>query len=139
MSSQQFDANGGDGARKPGDRMEHEPRVGDPRPREVKRNHTAFGLLALGFVVGAALFALGVWIVSLIADRHYSTLVYIVAAVIGGGIGLGLFPYVSLARSDGADASIVKNRGRRGRADAPIEGAEAIDEGRVPRTAGHPR
>jgi hypothetical protein len=65
-----------------------------------------------------------------------SLLVYVVAAVIGSGVGMGLLPFLSLARQDGADAEIVRNR-RPGRADAPIEGAEAIDEGRAVRSGGH--
>jgi hypothetical protein len=94
----------------------------------VRRNHATASLLAGGFVSGASLFALAVWVVSMIVGRHYSALVYVVAGVIGGGVGMGLLPYVSLVRSDGADAEIVASRGRRGRADAPIEGAEAVDE-----------
>ncbi len=49
---------------------------------------------------------------------------------------MGLLPFLSLARQDGEDAAIVRSR-RAGAADAPIEGAEAIDEGRDVRSGGH--
>jgi hypothetical protein len=139
VSSQQFDREHGEAARKPGDRMLHESKVGDQRPRERRRDRVAAHLLAAGATGGAALFAVAVWIVSLIDGIGYSALVYIVAAVIGGGVGLAILPFISLARSDGADAETVRHRGRRGRADAPVEGAEAIDDARAPRSSNRTR
>jgi hypothetical protein len=137
MSSMQNDQ-GQSPARKPGDRLQHEPKVGDQRGRERRRDSHSRGLLALGMLSGAVAFAVGVWIVSLFHDGGYRALVYIVAAVIGGGIGAGLLPFISLASQDGNDQDVVTARGRGGRADAPIEGAEAVDEGLVPRHAGQP-
>jgi hypothetical protein len=111
------------------DRMQHESRVGDQRPRERRRNRMARGLLVGGAVGGAVLFAVVVLIVRLIDGNGYSPLVYIVAALVGGAIGLAILPFLSLERADGADADIVRGRGRRGQADAPLEGAEAADDG----------
>ena len=104
-----------------------------------ERNHRALHLLAIGMTAGFALFAAGVWVASLIGDRHFPVIAYLVVGVIGSGIGLVLLPYIALARSDGEDAGIVRRRSRRGRADAPVEGAEAADEGRAPAGAArHP-
>ena len=114
----------------------NEPTLQDPRPREQRRNRNSLRLLAGGALLGAAIFAVAVWIVGTIVGDGYSPLVYVVAAVVGGGVGMGLLPFLSLARQDGRDAEIVKNR-RPGRADAPIEGAEAIDEGRAVRSGDH--
>jgi hypothetical protein len=125
-----------DGPREAIGRMDNEPKLDDPRPREQRRNRTSLSLLMGGMVLGAAIFAVVLWIIAMIVDQHYSALVYIIVAVVGGGVGLGLLPYLSLARQDGRDAEIVKQR-RPGRADAPIEGAEAIDEGRAARSGGH--
>ena len=83
---------------------------------------------------GAVLFAVGAWLLGTIADRHYSALVYIVAAAIGAAALAGILPYLSLARSDGADASTVRRRASGG-ADTPEDGAEAADQGRI----AHPR
>jgi hypothetical protein len=138
MSSMQNDK-GQTPARKPGDRLQHEPKVGDQRGRERRRDTHNRTLLTMGMLLGAILFVLGVWIVSLFHDGGYRALVYIVAAVIGSGIGAGLLPLVSLANQDGNDADAIKARGRRGPADAPLEGAEAVDEGLVPHHAGRPR
>jgi hypothetical protein len=49
---------------------------------------------------------------------------------------MGILPFLTLARQDGTDAEIVRRR-RPGRADAPIEGAEAIDEGHAVRSGRH--
>jgi hypothetical protein len=117
-------------------RLENEPKLQDPRPRERKRNRSSLALLSAGALIGAAIFAIGVWIVGMVADNGYSTIVYVIAAVIGGGVGMGLLPFLALARQDGRDAEIVKSR-RPGPADAPIEGAEAIDEGRAVRSGDH--
>jgi hypothetical protein len=111
------------------ERMQHESRIGDQRPRERRRNRATGVLLAGGAVSGAVLFAVVVLIVRLIHGSGYSPLVYVVAAVVGGAIGLAILPYISLERADGADADAVRRRGRRGRADAPVEGAEATDAG----------
>jgi hypothetical protein len=78
-------------------------------------------------VSGAGLFALGVWLFGTLAGHHYSTLAYIVGAVIGAAVLAGILPYFALERSDGADASIVRQRAS-GNADAPVEGAEAADQ-----------
>jgi hypothetical protein len=125
-----------DGPREAIGRMENEPRLDDPRPREHRRNRSSLGLLGAGLVLGAGLCALALWIVAMIVDQHYSAIVYIIVAFVGGGVGMGLLPFLALARQDGRDAAIVKQR-RPGRADAPIEGAEAIDEGRAVRSGGH--
>jgi hypothetical protein len=135
MSEQQQSTGNVDG-RATGRRLETEPRLQDPRPREKRRNRRSLGLLSGGALVGAAVFALGVWIVSLVSGHGYALLAYFVAAAIGSGVGLGLLPYLTLARQDGTDATIVEQR-RQGPADAPIEGAEAIDEGRAVRSGGH--
>ena len=135
MSSQQQSTRHVDGRETTG-RLENEPRLQDPRPREKTRNRSSLALLSAGALLGAAVFALAVWIIGMILGASYSLLVYLVAAVVGGGVGMGLLPFLSLARQDGTDAAIVRNR-RPGRADAPIEGAEAIDEGRAARSGGH--
>lgn len=135
MSSQQQPTGDGSG-RETMERVGNEPKLQDPRPHEQRRNKSSLRLLSAGALLGAAIFAIAVWIVTLITDSGHTALVYIVAAVVGGGVGMGLLPFVSLAAQDGEDARIVGNR-RPGRADAPIEGAEAIDEGRAVRSGGH--
>jgi hypothetical protein len=97
-------------------------------PREP--NHRAFRLLVIGLVCGFGIADLAVWAASLLGDGHYPVIAYLVTGVIGGVIGLVLLPYTALARSDGDDDVVVKRR-RRGRADTPPEGAEAVDEGRT--------
>ncbi len=134
MPREQFEDDYADPARRPGERLEHESRLGDPRPRERRRDLTTVELVGLGAVSGAVLFAVGAWLLGTIADRHYSALVYIVAAAIGAAALAGILPYLSLARSDGADASIVWRRAS-GAADTPADGAEAADQDRV----AHPR
>jgi hypothetical protein len=116
-------------ARQAGDRLTHEGALIDQRPREKKRDLATWGLWAMGVVAGAIAFALGLWIYALIADRHYSAFPYLLVAAIGGGVLPGILPYLSLARSDGTDASVVRSRGRRGQADTPVEGAQAVDTG----------
>jgi hypothetical protein len=125
-----------DGPREAIGRMANEPKLDDPRPREHRRNTSSLGHLIAGMVLGAAIFAVALWIIAMLVDQHYSALVYIIVAVVGSGVGLGLLPFLTLARQDGRDAEIVQQR-RRGPADAPIEGAEAIDEGRAARSGGH--
>lgn len=128
MSRQQLEDDYGSPVQRPGERLEHESRLGDPRSRERRRDLTAVELLGLGAVSGAGLFALGAWLLAMIADRHYSALVYIIAAAIGAAALAVILPYLSLARSDGADASIVRRRASGG-ADTPADGAEAADQG----------
>jgi hypothetical protein len=135
VSNQQQPTRDADGRETAG-RLENEPKLQDPRPREKARNRSSLALLSGGALLGAAAFALAVWIIGMIVGDSYSLLVYLVAAVVGGGVGMGLLPYLALERQDGADAEIVRNR-RPGRADAPIEGAEAIDEGRAVRSGEH--
>jgi hypothetical protein len=118
-------------AKQAGDRLEHESAVVDQRPREKKRDLATWGLWALGVVAGGAIFALGLFIYAAVTGHHYSAFPYLLFAAIGAGVLPGIFPYLSLARSDGADASIVRSRGRRGQADTPIEGAQAVDTGGV--------
>jgi hypothetical protein len=125
-----------DGPREAVGRMENEPKLDDPRPREQRRNRHSLALLSGGLVLGAAAFAVALWIIAMIVDQHYSALVYIIVAVVGGGVGMAILPFLSLARQDGRDAEIVKRR-RPGPADAPIEGTEAIDEGRAVRSGDH--
>jgi hypothetical protein len=114
-----------------GDRFQHESALVDQRPREKKRDLATWGLWTFGVIAGGATFALGLFVYALVAGRHYSAFPYVLVAAIGAGVLPGLLPYLSLARSDGADANIVKGRDRRGRADAPIEGAQAVDTGCV--------
>jgi hypothetical protein len=125
-----------DGPREAIGRMDNEPKLDDPRPREHRRNKSSLGHLLAGMVLGAAIFAVVLWIIAMLVDQHYSALVYIIVAVVGSGVGLALLPFLSLARQDGRDAEIVNQR-RPGRADAPIEGAEAIDEGHAARSGDH--
>jgi hypothetical protein len=125
-----------DGPREAIGRMDNEPKLDDPRPREHRRNRISLGLLGGGLVLGAVVFAVVLWVIAMIVDQHYSALVYIIVAFVGGGVGMGILPFLSLARQDGRDAEIVKQRSH-GRADAPIEGAEAVDEGRAARSGGH--
>jgi hypothetical protein len=124
-----------DGPREAIGRMEREPKLVDPRPREQRSTKSSLETLIAGMLLGAAVFAVVFWIIAMLVDQHYSAPVYIIVAVVGSGVGMGLLPLLALARQDGRDAEIVGRR-RRGRADAPIEGAEAIDEGR-PRSGGH--
>ncbi len=123
-------------ARHEGDRLEHESAITDQRTREKKRDLATWGLWALGVVAGGAAFALGLYVYASIAGNHYSAFPYLLVAAIGAGVLPGILPYLSLARSDGADAGIVRSRGRRGQADTPVEGAQAVDVERVGRTAG---
>jgi hypothetical protein len=123
-------------ARREEDRLEHESAIVDQRPREKKRDLATWSLWALGVVAGAAAFDLGLFIYGSIADRHFTFLPYLLFAAIGAGVLPGILPYLSLARSDGADASIVRSRGRRGQADAPVEGAQAADTGHAPDETG---
>ncbi len=116
--------------------QQYQHKLQDVRPRERRRDTHSLRLLLGGALLGAIVFALGVFVVGTIAGGGYPPVVYAVAAVIGGGLGMGLLPFVSLARQDGEDAAIVANR-RPGPADAPIEGAEAIDEGRAVRSGRH--
>jgi hypothetical protein len=61
-------------------------------------------------VGGFAIADLAVWVASLLGDRHYAVVAYLVAGVIGGVIGLVLLPYAALARSDGEDNVIARRR-----------------------------
>jgi hypothetical protein len=123
-------------AKHEGDRLQHESTLVDRRSREKKRDLATWGLWALGVVAGGAAFALGLFIYASIAGRHYSAFPYLLVAAIGAGVLPGILPYLSLARSDGADASIVKSRGRQGHADTPVEGAQAVDTERMADEAG---
>lgn len=116
--------------------MANEPKLTDQRPQERRRARNSLRLLIGGLVLGAAGFALVLWIIAMIVDQHYSALIYVLVAVIGGAVGMGILPLLSAAHHDGQDAGIVEQR-RPGRADAPIEGAEAIDEGRATRSGEH--
>jgi hypothetical protein len=114
----------------------NEPTLQDPRPRERRRSRSSFRHLAGGALLGAALFALVAWGISMVTGDGFPVLLYVIALGVGSGVGMGLLPFLSLARQDGTDAEIVRRR-TPGRADAPIEGAEAIDEGRAVRSGGH--
>jgi hypothetical protein len=137
MSTDRHEHEYGIPAKQPGDRLQHESSLIDQRPREKKRDAATWGLWALGVVAGGAVFALGLGIYAVVADRHFGVLAYLLFAGIGAGVLPGIFPYLSLARSDGADAGIVRSRGRRGQADTPIEGAQAADTGRPPQDTHH--
>jgi hypothetical protein len=132
MADQPTDHEHGIPAKREGDRLEHESALIDRRPREQKRDLATWSLWALGVVAGAAAFDLGLFIYASITDRHFTFLPYLLFAGIGAGVLPGILPYLSLARSDGADAGVVRRRGRRGQADAPVEGAQAVDTGRAP-------
>jgi hypothetical protein len=108
-------------------RLQNEATIFDQRPREQKRDLAFLGLLAVGIAAGAGISALAAWVLAEIVGQHYSPFVYVVVAAVGASVLPGLTPYLSLARSDGADAGTVRWRGRRGQADTPIEGAEAAD------------
>jgi hypothetical protein len=114
----------------------NEPTLQDPRPRERRRTRSSLGHLAGGALLGAGLFALVAWGISTVTDDGFPVILYLIALVVGSGVGLGILPFLSFARQDGTDAKIVKRR-TPGPADAPIEGAEAIDEGRAVRSGGH--
>jgi hypothetical protein len=118
-------------AKQAGDRLDHESTIADQRPREKKRDAATWGLWALGVVVGGAVFALALFVYASVAGRDYSVFPYLLVAAIGAGVLPGILPYLSLARSDGADATIVRSGGRRGQADTAIEGAQAVDAGRT--------
>jgi hypothetical protein len=61
----------------------------------------------------------------------YSLLRYLAAAVGGVAAGLAIAPFLPLSRDDGGDAQAVERRHEtRGRADTPIEGAQAADRQR---------
>jgi hypothetical protein len=92
--------------------------------------------LGSGAVAGPILFAAGAWLVGTITGHNWSLDVYLIAAVLGVGIGMGLVTYMSLAFQPDDDDVAAGLRHRRGRADAPIEGAEAVDEGRTPHPSG---
>jgi hypothetical protein len=128
MERERADGEHGIPVRPAGERLEHEGTLIDQRPREKRRDATFFALVGLGMVLGAVVGLLGVWVLAEIVGKHYSPFVYVVVAVIGAGVAPAITPYLSLARSDGADATTVKSRGRRGQADTPIEGAEAVDQ-----------
>jgi hypothetical protein len=107
-----------------------EPRIGDQRPRE-RRITTHVHLLGVaGSVAGAALFVMILWVIGLVSGRSGGMLFYLFAIVLGLVVGAMLLPYLTLARADGGDADVVNQRARRGRADAPIEGAQQIDKER---------
>jgi hypothetical protein len=113
------------------DRLQHETRLIDPDPRERKWELETWTLWVLGGLAGAALFALGLWVFGLIFDDGYSGWAYVIVAGIGAGVGAGLLPYVAVERADGDDEEIAEGNGR-GSADAPVEGAEALDRERMP-------
>jgi hypothetical protein len=127
MARERFEGDYGRPVRRPGERLEHESKIADPRPRERRRDRTALELLLLGAIVGAALFALAVWLIASLTDHHYPPLTYIVTGAIGGVLLATILPYLALARSDGSDARIVQQRDP-GTADTPVEGAEATDQ-----------
>jgi hypothetical protein len=108
--------------------LANEPKLGDQRPRERVRDRRTLRSVAIGAPVGAVLFVIAVWLISLVGSGHPSALIYVGAAVIGAAVGPVLLPFVTLARADGADADIVAARTPAGsRADAPLEGAQEAD------------
>jgi hypothetical protein len=137
MSNERTEGEHGLPVQPPDSRLAHETTLIDQRPRERRRDRAFFSLVGLGMVGGAGAGALVVWVLAEIVGQHYSPFVYIVVAVIFAGVVAGIVPYLSLARSDGADAGAVASRGRRGAADAPLEGAQAADDARgsAPRRA----
>jgi hypothetical protein len=130
MSDERTEGEHGLPAEQPDKRLAHETTLIDQRPREKQRDLAFVSLIGLGSVAGAGVGALAVWVLAEIVGQHYSPFVYIVVAVIFAGAVPAIVPYLSLARSDGADAGIVRSRGRRGAADTPLEGAQALDEAR---------
>jgi hypothetical protein len=125
-----------DGPREATGRMENEPKIESRNPRERRRNRVSLAHLSGGMVTGAAIFAGILAIIAQLVGQHYGAWTYVIIAIVGSGVGSGIAPLLALARQDGTDNDVVSDR-RPGRADAPIEGAEAIDEGRAMRSGGH--
>ena len=90
--------------------LDHEPKLQDPRPRERRRSRSSLRHLAGGALLGAAIFALVAWGISMVTDDGYPVILYLIALVVGAGVGMALLPFLSLARQDGTDAGIVKRR-----------------------------
>jgi hypothetical protein len=125
-----------DGPREATGRMENEPKLDSRNPRERRRNRVSLAHLSGGMVAGAAIFSGILAIIAQLVGQHYGAWTYVIIAIVGSGVGSGIAPLLALARQDGTDNDVVSDR-RPGPADAPIEGAEAIDEGRAMRSGGH--
>ena len=100
-------------------RMDNEPKLNDPRPREHRRNRARSGPLA-GMVLGAAIVALALWIIGMLVDQHTppsstsSSRSSAAASAWGSSRS---------SRSPGRTGEMRDRQQRRpGRADAPIEG-----------------
>jgi MFS family permease len=129
----------GERVRRAGERLAHESTLVDPRPRETRRTKAFGSLLAGGFVVGAVAGAIATWIVALIAGDHFSVLTYLIVAAVMGGVAMAIVPFISLARADGHDADIVRTRRMTGGADAPLDGAQSVDNDASPMRTRHAR
>ena len=125
-----------DGPREATGRMDNEPKLDSRNPRERRRNRVSLAHLGGGMVAGAAIFAGVLAIIAQVFGQHYGAWTYVIVAIVGSGVGSAIAPLIALARQDGTDNDIVSDR-RPGRADAPVEGAEAIDEGRAVRSGDH--
>jgi hypothetical protein len=110
---------------------EVEPRIGDQRPRERRINKHVRLLGIAGSLVGAVVFAVMLWLIGLVSGRSGGLMFYLFAIGLGLIVGAMLLPYLTLARADGGDARLVSQRARIGRADAPIEGAQQVDNERA--------
>jgi hypothetical protein len=110
---------------------EVEPRIGDQRPRERRITKHVHLLGIAGSLVGAVVFVVILWVIGLVSGRSGGLMFYLFAVVLGLLVGAMLLPYLTLERADGGDARFVRQRGRRGRADAPIEGAQQVDKERA--------
>jgi MFS family permease len=139
MSTSRHEGDHGAPTRREGERLAHESTFVDHRPRERRRTAVFSTLHMGGFALGAGIGLIGTYVATLIADQHYSFLTYLIVAVVMGGVGMALTPFVSLARADGHDADVVRARRMTGSADAPLDGAEAIDHDSSPMGARHAR
>ena len=110
---------------------EVEPRIGDRRPRERRITKHVHLLGIAGSLVGAVVFVVILWLVGLVSGTNGGLKYYLFAIVLGLIVGGMLLPYLTLERADGGDARLVRQRARRGRADAPIEGAQQVDKERA--------
>jgi hypothetical protein len=130
MSGPDGDRTPGNASRMPEDRLAHESRLEDQRPRG-KRTVTAL-LFVSGFAVGALLLVLVAWVASSMTDSDASLVVYLVPRSSAGHRGALL--RLSLARADGDDAAIVRPRPRwpRGRADRRRGGSRRAAPGSRP-------
>ena len=110
---------------------EVETHIGDQRPRERRLNKLTLQFVATGSLLGAVVFIVLAWVIGQVSGTGGGLKFYLFAVVLGLAVGAVLLPYLALERADGHDARVVARRTRRGRADAPIEGAQRADRERA--------